>query len=102
MAEAAAENEYVLKELGPILTFDSFGDNALILNLRCYLGSLDYRWETKTALHKAINQKFNAAGIVIQLNRRLLIPRDYFATVKSMGGTLLLDHSAVLFPSDFQ
>lgn len=70
MAEAAAENEHVLKDPEPLLTFESFGDNALILNLRCYLGSLEYRWETKTALHKAINKKFNSAGIVIAFPQR--------------------------------
>jgi len=70
MTEAADENEHVLKEPEPLLTFEEFGDNALILNLRCYIGSLEYRWETKTALHKAINKKFNAAGIVIAFPQR--------------------------------
>ncbi|MFC1602291.1 mechanosensitive ion channel domain-containing protein [Pseudomonadota bacterium] len=70
MAKAAAENEHVLKDPEPVLTFEEFGDNALVLNLRCYLGSLEYRWETRTALFKAINEKFNAAGIVIAFPQR--------------------------------
>ena len=70
MAEAAAENEYVLRDPEPLLTFEEFGDNALVLNLRCYLGSLEHRWETRTALFKAINKKFETAGIVIAFPQR--------------------------------
>lgn len=70
MSEAAAENETVLKEPAPVLTFDDFGDSALLLQLRCYLGTLERLVETKTALRMAINQKFNDAGIVIAFPQR--------------------------------
>jgi potassium efflux system protein len=70
MREAAEENERVLHEPGPLLTFEGFGDNALNLILRAYVGSIDHRLATITALHKAINDKFEEAGIVIALPQR--------------------------------
>lgn len=65
LAEAAAENERVLGDPGPLITFDGFGDHALTLSLRCYVELIDYRLSTTTALHEAINKKFAAAGICI-------------------------------------
>ncbi len=70
MAEAAEENERVLSDPMPFVTFEGFGDNALALNLRCYLDSLDFRLVTITELHAAINQKFNDAGLVIAFPQR--------------------------------
>lgn len=70
LTEVAAENEHVLEEPAPIITFDRFGDNAIELLLRCYLGSVDYRLRTASELHQAINDKFSAAGIVIAFPQR--------------------------------
>jgi potassium efflux system protein len=70
MLEAAGENENVLDDPKPVVSFEGFGDNALILILRSYLGSMDYRIDTITALHQAINAKFNAAGINIAFPQR--------------------------------
>ena len=70
MREAAEDNERVLHEPGPLLTFEGFGDNALNLILRAYVGSIDHRLATITALHKAINHKFEEAGIVIAFPQR--------------------------------
>ena len=70
MLEAACENANVLDEPEPQATFEAFGDNALTLLLRSYLGSMDYRLETITALHQAINRKFAAAGISIAFPQR--------------------------------
>jgi potassium efflux system protein len=50
--------------------FEGFGDNALTLNLRCYLESLDHRLTTISELHEAIEQKLNTAGIVIAFPQR--------------------------------
>ncbi|MDH3527761.1 MAG: hypothetical protein OEM43_09710, partial [Gammaproteobacteria bacterium] len=50
--------------------FESFGDNALALILRCYIDNLDYRVITISELHIEINRKFNAAGIVIAFPQR--------------------------------
>jgi potassium efflux system protein len=70
MAEVAAESEHILSDPHPLITFEGFGDNALTLILRAYLGSLEFRLATISALHEAINQKFNDAGIVIAFPQR--------------------------------
>ncbi|MCU7918100.1 MAG: mechanosensitive ion channel [Candidatus Thiodiazotropha sp. (ex Epidulcina cf. delphinae)] len=70
MLEAAEENENVLQEPKPVATFEAFGDNALTLLLRAYLGSMDNRLATITALHETINRKFNEAGIDIPFPQR--------------------------------
>jgi potassium efflux system protein len=72
MQAAAAEHEFVLTDPEPITSFDAFGDNALTLTLRAYLGSTgtDQRVKTTTDLHKAINQKFADAGIEISYPQR--------------------------------
>lgn len=68
--EAAVENPVVLEDPPPLVTFESFGDNALNLGLRCYVPSVSERLETTTALHLAINRKLNEAGIVIAFPQR--------------------------------
>ncbi|MEA3276185.1 MAG: mechanosensitive ion channel, partial [Pseudomonadota bacterium] len=70
LTESAEENERVLDDPGPLVTFEGFGDNALTLVLRCYLESLDYRLAVTTELHQAINDKFQAAGISIAFPQR--------------------------------
>jgi potassium efflux system protein len=70
MLEAAQENENVLDDPKPVASFESFGDNALTLLLRSYLGSMDNRLATITALHQAINDKFHVAGINIAFPQR--------------------------------
>ncbi|MDH3622117.1 MAG: mechanosensitive ion channel, partial [Gammaproteobacteria bacterium] len=70
LAEAANENENILGDPEPVVTFESFGDNVLHLVLRCYLGSLEFRLATISALHEAINRKFRDAGITIAFPQR--------------------------------
>ncbi len=70
MLEAAQENDNVLAEPPPVATFEAFGDNALTLLLRSYLGAMENRLPTITALHEAINRKFNQAGINIAFPQR--------------------------------
>ncbi|WP_083218174.1 mechanosensitive ion channel domain-containing protein [Candidatus Thiodiazotropha endoloripes] len=70
MIEAADENENVLTEPKPVATFEAFGDSALNLLLRVYLGSMDNRLATITALHESINQKFTQAEISIPFPQR--------------------------------
>ncbi|MEJ2593502.1 MAG: hypothetical protein P8178_19335 [Candidatus Thiodiazotropha sp.] len=54
----------------PVATFDAFGDKALSLVLRTYLGAMENRLATITGLHEAINRKFNEAGISIAFPQR--------------------------------
>ena len=68
--EAAEEHERVLEEPAFLVTFDSFGDSALIITLRCFIGSMDFWRQTTSELHLAINRKFKEAGIVIAFPQR--------------------------------
>ena len=65
MLEAAAEHQLVLDEPRPFVYFQSFGDSALLLELRCVIDSVDYRIATLSELHHAINRKFREAGMEI-------------------------------------
>lgn len=63
MVEAAKENSMVLGDPMPITTFDGFGDNALLLTLRCFVGSVEYRIPAQSDLHKSIDSKFREVGL---------------------------------------
>lgn len=68
LVEAAAEVENVLPDPQPRASFEDFGDNALVLWLRCYVS--DDRIGTWTELRTVINEKFAAAGIAISFPQR--------------------------------
>ncbi|MCP4041630.1 MAG: mechanosensitive ion channel, partial [Gammaproteobacteria bacterium] len=70
MREVAIQNERVLKEPEPRVIFESFGDNALTLTLRCFIESVDYRMAIVSELHEAINDKFNSAEVQIPFPQR--------------------------------
>ena len=70
MLEAANEIPEILADPAPVVTFESFGDSALLLNLRVHLPNLDSRMSVITALHKGINSKFKAAGLSIAFPQR--------------------------------
>jgi potassium efflux system protein len=58
----------VLEDPEPRATFEDFGDNALVLWLRCYVA--EDRPTAWTELRTIINDKFNDAGIVISFPQR--------------------------------
>jgi len=70
MLASAQQHERVLDEPASLVIFDSFGDNALNLVLRCYIGSMDYRLQTLSEINETINREFAAAGIVIAFPQR--------------------------------
>jgi len=70
LEEAAEENEQVLDDPAPMITFEGFGDNALTLVLRCYLESPEGRLARISELHQDINEKFRRAGISIAFPQR--------------------------------
>ncbi len=70
MLEAAEQHPEVLPDPQPSVIFDGFGDNALSLKLRCFVGSMDNRILVLSTLHEAINRKFNDAGLVIAFPQR--------------------------------
>lgn len=70
MLETATESPEVLADPAPIVTFDAFQNNAMMLNLRVHLPNLDNRLAVITALHRGINIKFKAAGLSFAFPRR--------------------------------
>ncbi len=70
MREAADEHEHVLADPKPGVSFDAFGDNSLTLTLRAFVDDIDHRSATVTDLHKAINRKFEQAGIAMAFPQR--------------------------------
>jgi len=70
MADAARAHPNVLDDPKPIVTFESFGDNSLLLYLRCFVPSYDYRLATVSELHGVIYEKFREAGIGIAFPQR--------------------------------
>jgi potassium efflux system protein len=67
---AAEENERILEDPAPLITFEGFGDNSLTLVLRCYLDSLENRLAVTSDLHQSINDKLKSAGISIAFPQR--------------------------------
>ena len=70
MAQAARETAQVLGDPAPLVTFESFGENSLLLNLRCFVGSVNDRLPAVSALHMAIDRKFREARISIAFPQR--------------------------------
>jgi potassium efflux system protein len=68
LLEAARETDLILREPEPSATFDDFGDNSLVLTLRCYVG--DNRPAAWTKLRSLIFRKFTDAGITIAFPQR--------------------------------
>lgn len=66
----ANEHERVLDDPAPVVGFDGFGDNALLLVLRCYMDSLDGRIGVVTELNQRIYDTFRAEGIQIAFPQR--------------------------------
>lgn len=68
LVDVARENDAVLPEPAPIVTFEDFGDNALTLWLRCYT---DREYPViKSRLRVAIYAAFKEAGIGIAFPQR--------------------------------
>ena len=68
LLEAAKEVDLVLDEPEPFATFDEFGDNGLLLSLRCYVS--EERSKAWTALRSVIFRKYTEAGITIAFPQR--------------------------------
>ncbi len=70
LGEVVADHSSVLKEPEPRITFEDFGDNALELSLRCFLGKIEGWRRIVTELRRDIYKRFNEAGIVIAFPQR--------------------------------
>jgi potassium efflux system protein len=70
MLEAAQAHARVLEDPRPVVSFESFGDNSLVLYLRCFVASYDYRVSTRSELHAAVYERFREEGIGIAFPQR--------------------------------
>jgi len=68
--EIAADHSAVLKEPKPRVIFEDFGDNALELSARCFLGQYTGWQGVATELRREIYRRFTEAGIVIAFPQR--------------------------------
>jgi potassium efflux system protein len=68
--QVCREHPLILNEPEPLITFDEFGDNSLLITVRFYLGDLDNRLSTASAVRLAINDYFNEKGIVVAFPQR--------------------------------
>ena len=63
--EVATDHPLVLEDPEPMVTFEEFGDSALVFTLRCYLPSMERRLEAIHGLNMAVDARFRRAGIEI-------------------------------------
>lgn len=70
MLRVASAHPEVLSDPSPSVTFESFGDSALTMVLRAFLGSLDNRLSTIHELNEALHRELNEAGIEIAFPHR--------------------------------
>ena len=70
LLQAAKEREHVLSDPAPYVIFKGFGDSTLEFELRLYIPSLDYYFETTHHVYKAIDHKLRQAKIVIAFPQR--------------------------------
>jgi potassium efflux system protein len=70
IAEVAVADPKVLTQPPPLVTLEGFGDNTLVLRLRCYLDDLEARLTTRSRLNEGINRAFAREGIAIAFPQR--------------------------------
>jgi potassium efflux system protein len=70
LEEVATEHPRIMQDPPPFCVFEEFGNDALILSLRCYIDDIDYRMRTITELNLAIYHGMNDAGIEISFPQR--------------------------------
>jgi potassium efflux system protein len=68
--EAADQHPMIVNDPEPLITFDEFGDNSLLIRVRFFLDQLDTRLVTCSELRLDINRRLNEAGIVVAFPQR--------------------------------
>ena len=68
--QVCREHPLILDDPQPLITFDEFGDNSLVITVRFYLGDLDNRLSTASEVRLAINEYFNEKSIVVAFPQR--------------------------------
>ena len=70
MERAAVGHPHILADPAPFVVFEEFGDNALLLTLRCFIGEIDCRLRTISDINLTINRGLSEAGIEIAFPQR--------------------------------
>jgi potassium efflux system protein len=70
LKEIAEQHPRVMEDPDPFVVFEEFGDNALLLSLRCYIDDIDFRLRTITEINQEIYRRMNEAGIEIAFPQR--------------------------------
>lgn len=70
LGELAAAHPKILADPAPFAIFEEFGDNALLLSLRCFIEEIEHRLQTISELNLAINRAMAEAGIEIAFPQR--------------------------------
>lgn len=65
LLDAVDEYERVFEEPISKVIFNSFGDNSLNLQLRCFVDNVNNRMSTISNINETVKQKFNASVINI-------------------------------------
>jgi len=91
IAEAAmvdCEAESLLDEPAPAVVGKSFADSAVVLECRFWIGdpSAPAKWETQTAVMRAIKDAFETEGIKIPFPQRELTGREEADGLRLAGG----------------
>ena len=76
LLKIAADHETVLETPPPHVLFMDFGDNALMFEMRCFVGDVSRRLATASELRFSINAAFRKAGISIPYPQRDLHIKD--------------------------
>lgn len=70
LQEAVLADPDVLRDPPPVITFEDFGEFALLFRIRCYLPGLDQRLEVRHRLNTAIARTFAEHGITVPFPQR--------------------------------
>ena len=68
--EAAQQHPVIVNDPEPMVTFEEFGDNSLLIRVRYFLDQMDTRLLTSSELMLDINRRLNDAGIVVAFPQR--------------------------------
>lgn len=66
----------VLSDPPPSVSFEEFGDSALLFRIRCFLPNLERRPDIRHELNSAIARSFHAEGIVVPFPQREVLVRN--------------------------
>ncbi len=68
--KALDQEALILKDPEPMVTFEQFGDNSLLIKARFYMDQLDQRLRVSSDLMLDINRRLNEKGIVVAFPQR--------------------------------